>query len=124
MLDGQDNTSELESHNLNDREQEILNLIIKGLSNKEIGNHLSISPNTVKIHVSKILRKVGAASRTEAAAIALNKAAQKKTPESEHNNTPQVFPIRKTKLMQIRSMGLVIGAVLAFVSLSLFFFQD
>jgi DNA-binding CsgD family transcriptional regulator len=123
MLNGQDNTSEFESYNLSDREQEILDLIIKGLSNKEIGNYLSISPNTVKIHVSKILRKVGAASRTEAATIALNKAVQKAVPESEYNSTPQVQSIRKTKSMQMRSIGLVIGAILSFVSLSLFFFS-
>jgi DNA-binding NarL/FixJ family response regulator len=45
-------------------------LLASGHSNKEIGTELFISPKTVSVHVSNILGKLGAASRTEAAAIA------------------------------------------------------
>jgi len=55
---------------LTDREREVLRLLATGTSNKEIGVELFISPKTVSVHVSNILAKLGAASRTEAAAIA------------------------------------------------------
>lgn len=52
------------------REQEILVLLAEGLTNGEIGKRLFISTKTVSVHVSNILAKLGAAGRTEAAAIA------------------------------------------------------
>ena len=55
---------------LTDREREVLRLLTAGHSNREIGAELFISPKTVSVHVSNILGKLGAASRTEAAAIA------------------------------------------------------
>jgi DNA-binding CsgD family transcriptional regulator len=55
---------------LTDREIEVLRLIAAGLSNREIGAELFIAAKTASVHVSNILAKLGAASRTEAAAIA------------------------------------------------------
>jgi DNA-binding CsgD family transcriptional regulator len=55
---------------LTDREREVLRLLSTGHSNKEIGTELFISPKTASVHVSNILAKLNAASRTEAAAIA------------------------------------------------------
>jgi len=52
------------------RESEILALVAQGRSNGEIGRQLFISTKTVSVHVSRILGKLGAAGRTEAAAIA------------------------------------------------------
>ncbi len=52
------------------REREILGLVAEGRSNAEIGRQLFISAKTVSVHVSNILAKLGAAGRTEAAAIA------------------------------------------------------
>ncbi|WP_165307503.1 helix-turn-helix transcriptional regulator [Agromyces binzhouensis] len=52
------------------RERQVLELVADGLSNRQIGERLFISTKTVSVHVSAILRKLGAASRTEAAAIA------------------------------------------------------
>lgn len=49
------------------REQEVLSLLTQGLSNKEIASRLSIAPNTVKHHVHKILEKLHARNRSEAA---------------------------------------------------------
>jgi DNA-binding NarL/FixJ family response regulator len=51
---------------LTDREEQVLALIEQGLSNKQIGERLYISAKTASVHVSSILRKVGASSRTEA----------------------------------------------------------
>ncbi|HUS13843.1 MAG TPA: response regulator transcription factor [Chloroflexia bacterium] len=48
------------------REQEVLELLGRGLSNKLIARRLGISEHTVKFHVSSIYGKLGAASRTEA----------------------------------------------------------
>lgn len=51
---------------LSKRQQEVLKLMTRGLSNMEIARELSISPNTVKIHVSEILTRLRLASRTQA----------------------------------------------------------
>ncbi len=56
---------------LTGRELEVLRLVAAGQSNKEIAAALFISPKTASVHVSNILGKLGAASRTEAAAKAL-----------------------------------------------------
>lgn len=48
------------------REQEVLRMVSEGLGNKEIAARLSISDHTVKFHISSILGKLGASSRTEA----------------------------------------------------------
>ncbi|MFT4083005.1 MAG: AAA family ATPase, partial [Nocardioides sp.] len=55
---------------LTPREHEILELVAEGRSNGEIASRLFISTKTVSVHVSNILGKLGAAGRTEAAAIA------------------------------------------------------
>ena len=55
---------------LTPRESEILALVAQGRTNGEIGKQLFISVKTVSVHVSNILGKLDAASRTEAAAIA------------------------------------------------------
>jgi DNA-binding NarL/FixJ family response regulator len=53
---------------LTPREQEVLQLLAQGLSNKLIATRLEISDHTVKFHVNAILGKLGAQSRTEAVA--------------------------------------------------------
>jgi NarL family two-component system response regulator LiaR len=57
---------------MSQRQLEILNLVAKGFSNKEIADVLGVSLETVKDHIKKILLKMGAASRTEAASLAVN----------------------------------------------------
>ena len=52
------------------REQEVLELLARGLTNGQIGKQLYISTKTVSVHVSNLLAKLGASGRTEAAAIA------------------------------------------------------
>ncbi|MDQ1584705.1 MAG: hypothetical protein QOH80_70, partial [Actinomycetota bacterium] len=52
------------------REREVLTLVAQGRSNRDIGKQLFISAKTVSVHVSNILAKLGAAGRTEAAAVA------------------------------------------------------
>jgi NarL family two-component system response regulator LiaR len=59
-----------ESFNLSGRELEVLKLLALGLSNNEIAERLMISRSTIKFHVSSILGKLGATSRTEAVSIA------------------------------------------------------
>jgi NarL family two-component system response regulator LiaR len=56
---------------LTDREREVLALLVQGLSNAEIADHLVVSTAAAKYHVSSILSKLRAANRTEAAALAL-----------------------------------------------------
>ena len=56
---------------LTPRELEVLELLAKGLANREIAQALGISSHTAKFHVAQILEKAGAATRTEAVRQAL-----------------------------------------------------
>jgi two-component system, NarL family, nitrate/nitrite response regulator NarL len=56
---------------LTTREREVLGCLAEGMSNKQIARALGISVRTVTVHVSNLLRKTGAASRTEAALLAV-----------------------------------------------------
>ena len=59
------------AYDLTPREQDVLKLMVEGLSNPEIADRLVIGRATAKFHVSNILGKLGASSRTEAVALAL-----------------------------------------------------
>lgn len=52
---------------LTDREREVLRLVAEGLTNKQIAQRLMISPATAKTHISRILQKLSASTRTQAA---------------------------------------------------------
>ncbi|MBI4493383.1 MAG: hypothetical protein HY690_11400 [Chloroflexi bacterium] len=56
---------------LTERERQVLQLIVEGLINKEIGHRLGLSPNTVKNHIASIIEKLGVADRTQAAVMAI-----------------------------------------------------
>ena len=56
---------------LTDREREVLALVAEGLSNRQIADSLVISERTARTHVSNILGKLGVASRTQAALLAI-----------------------------------------------------
>ena len=58
---------------LTGRELEVLQQIVAGKSNKEIGTHLTISEATVKSHINNILSKLGVSDRTQAATTALQR---------------------------------------------------
>jgi NarL family two-component system response regulator LiaR len=56
---------------LTERERMVLALMVEGLNNTQIAEKLSVSPSTIKSHVSNILTKLGVAGRTEAVTLAL-----------------------------------------------------
>jgi len=56
---------------LTEREREVLALMVEGLNNTQIAGRLTVSPSTIKSHVSRVLSKLGVASRTEAVTLAL-----------------------------------------------------
>jgi DNA-binding NarL/FixJ family response regulator len=60
-------------HPLSDREIEVLSCVVKGMSNKEIATTLGISHQTVKNHVTSILRKFNVEDRTQAVVYALKR---------------------------------------------------
>ena len=62
-----------DSEELSERELEVLALVARGLTNKDIAERLFLSEHTVRNHVSHILQKLGLSRRSEAAAIALRK---------------------------------------------------
>jgi len=63
----------LEELQLTPREQEVLQCIVQGLSNKEIAAQLFISEKTVKNHITSLLRKLNVDDRTQAAVYAVTK---------------------------------------------------
>jgi DNA-binding CsgD family transcriptional regulator/tetratricopeptide (TPR) repeat protein len=62
------------SGGLTARELEVLALVVKGLTNREIGQALFISEKTASVHISNLLTKLGVANRTEAAHVARERA--------------------------------------------------
>ena len=58
---------------LSSREMDVLRLLVDGRRNREIANRLDITEGTVKLHVSSILGKMGAADRTEAVTRAIQR---------------------------------------------------
>jgi two-component system nitrate/nitrite response regulator NarL len=63
----EDHAHEGAGESLSPRELEVLDLLAKGLSNKQIARALYVTPHTVKAHMTRILYKLGVSSRTEAA---------------------------------------------------------
>ena len=59
------NPSQGNRFGLSRREQQLVGMIRQGLSNKEIGAHLNLSEQTIKNHIHRILRKVGASNRLD-----------------------------------------------------------
>ncbi len=68
---------------LSNREMEVLGHIVRGLSNKEIAVSLDISPQTVKNHITSILRKFGVEDRTQAVVYALRHGWVRLNPENK-----------------------------------------
>ena len=58
---------------LTEREQEVLQYVMQGLTNKEIADILMITHHTVKAHVAAIIRKLGVRNRLDAAMLAKDK---------------------------------------------------
>ena len=56
---------------LTPREREVLRLLARGMTNRQIGGELSVSPRTAKAYVESLIKKLGVANRTEAAARAI-----------------------------------------------------
>ena len=70
----QDETPTIQAeYALTPRERAVLELLARGLSNRQIGKELFISTKTASVHVSNILRKLGVSNRVEAAAIAVRR---------------------------------------------------
>ena len=64
--DAKNSEDEQKIHSLTNRQKEVLEFVCQGSSNKEIANLLGLSDNTVKIHVTAILRCLSVSNRTQA----------------------------------------------------------
>ena len=73
LRDTNDNITEELAEELTARESEVLRLVSMGLGNKEVAGRLAISEHTVKFHISSILGKLHAGSRTEAVSLGIRR---------------------------------------------------
>jgi DNA-binding NarL/FixJ family response regulator len=65
--------SRIPNSDLSAREREVLNLIVRGSSNRDIATDLGITESTVKCHVSVILMRLNVSDRTQAVVTALRR---------------------------------------------------
>jgi DNA-binding NarL/FixJ family response regulator len=61
------------SEEITSRETDVLRMLAEGLVNRDIATRLGISEHTVKFHISSILDKLGASTRTEAVALGIRR---------------------------------------------------
>jgi len=87
--------SRVAGNDLTSREQGVLELLVLGWSNKQIGDHLGIAEKTVRIHMSSIFSKLGAVNRTQAVLIALQRGFVDPQP---HDKTTGVMEEQKSGL--------------------------
>jgi DNA-binding NarL/FixJ family response regulator len=83
-----------ETLKLTSRQNEVLNLLARGMSNKEIARELNIAEGTSKIHTAALLRALGARNRTEAAFMA---AKLVRSNEMERRSNDESTAIRRTR---------------------------
>ena len=95
---------------LSEREQEILQLVATGLTNREIAQSLTISPNTVKVHLRNIFDKINVSSRTEATMYGIEHGIVD-VPGSEGNLT-QADSLNMVQKLPWALMGIVFAVVL------------
>jgi DNA-binding NarL/FixJ family response regulator len=81
-----------EQHKLTTREAEVIHLVAEGLTDKEIGSRLSISPKTVSEHVEKVRGKLGATNRASAVYVFFVKLMGRHTQEARsHEDAAEAF---------------------------------
>jgi len=73
----------MSTEQLTHREQDVLEQIVRGKSNKEIGTELDISEATVKTHINNLLSKLGVTDRTQAATAAIQRGLVQLDPQGD-----------------------------------------
>jgi len=104
-----------QNNNLSAREIEILQLVAKGLTNREIAYKLTISHNTVKVHLSNIFEKISVASRTEATLYGIEHGLIDLPGRDETADIAEVGPTQRDFLQKY--VWVIIPLVLLFISL-------
>ena len=105
-----------EEKTLSEREKDVLRLVALGLTNREIGQELVISPNTVKVHLSNIYEKIGVVSRTEATVYAIEHRIVEVPGRQTFGNQSQPRVWR-----QLTGLWIAIGLLVVTILLTVFF---
>jgi DNA-binding CsgD family transcriptional regulator/N-acetylneuraminic acid mutarotase len=101
------------SIDLSEREIEILKLVATGVGNKEIARKLSISTNTVKVHLRNIFTKIGVLSRTEATLFAIeHHIVDSPAPPAISTAIPQTFFEKNRLPLLVAGVIIIIGIIL------------
>jgi len=66
-------TSAISDYHLTDREEEVLRLLVDGLEYKEIASKMTVSPNTIRNHITNIYKKLHVTSKAQAIRVYMNK---------------------------------------------------
>ena len=98
---------------LSDREIEILQLVATGLTNREIAQALTISPNTVKVHLRNIFEKINVSSRTEATIYGIEHGIVDVPGSEENINQPSSFNMLHNSSWVFMTILLVIVVLVA-----------
>jgi DNA-binding CsgD family transcriptional regulator/N-acetylneuraminic acid mutarotase len=105
---------------LTEREKELLQLVATGVTNREVAHRLSISVNTVKVHLRNVFTKLGVESRTEATMVAVREGwvvveGAEEAPESSEFSTEQPQPLPPLpwfkRVALLATLPLIIAAV-------------
>jgi DNA-binding CsgD family transcriptional regulator len=121
-----------ENNELSERELEILQLVATGASNKEIAQTLTISTNTVKVHLRNVFAKIEVSSRTEAAMYAVQHGIVE-TPGEEADNGKDsqeaggalgARTLQESTKSRFSTWGLVVIGFLVISSLALIYFRS
>lgn len=84
------------------REVQVLKAVAEGMTNKQIGQHLSLSPNTIKRHMTRVMQRLGVSSRAALAVWYSTSEWSMAAPEDRRSDANSAFGFRPAPVMDCR----------------------